>query len=74
MRNCEFFDNVRIYVFKQVVKKRETRINNVEYSKKLKKHLNYTANVKTNIENINLNKNYAKKTIALFKDVVSKIF
>ena len=39
-----------------------------------KKHLKYTANIKIDTENNDLNKDYAEKTVALFKDVVSKIF
>ncbi len=74
MQNCELFNNIRIYVFKQVVKKQETKINNVKYNKKSKKHFNYTANIKTNTKNINLNKDYAEKTIALLKNAVNKIF
>ena len=74
MQNCEFFDNVRVYVFKQVIKKRKTKINNVKYNKKSKKHFEYTANIETNIENINLNKDYAEKIIVLLKNVVSKVF
>ena len=74
MQNCEFSNNVRTYVFKQVVKKRKTKINNVKYNKKLKKHLNYIANVKTNIKNIDLNKDYVEKTVALLKDVINRIF
>ena len=71
MRNRELLDNVRTYVFKQVVKKRKTKISNVKYSKKSKKH---SANVETDTENINSNKDYAEKTIALLKDAVNNIF
>ena len=73
IRNCELFNNIRVYVFKQVNKKRKTKINNVKYNKKSKKHLDYTANIKTNIKNINLNKNYVEKIVALLKNTVSKI-
>ena len=74
MQNCEFFNNIQIYVFKQVIKKQKTKISNVKYSSKLKKHLIYTANIETNIENIDLSKYYVKKTIVLSKNVVSEIF
>ena len=74
MRNCELFNDIQIYVFKQVVKKQETKINNIKYNKKLKKHFNYTANIEINTENIDSNKNYIEKTVALLKDAVNKIF
>ena len=56
------------------LKKQKTKINNVKYSKKLKKYFDYTVNVKTDTENIDLNKDYAKKTVVLLKDAVNKIF
>ena len=74
MRNCEFLDNVRIYVFKLVVKKRNTKTINDKYSKKSKKHREYTANAETDIEDTNSKKNYVEKTVVLFKNVISKIF
>ena len=74
IRDCELFNNVRIYVFKQVVKNQETKINNIKYNKKSKEYFNYTANIKTDIKNIDSNKNYAEKTVALLKNVVNKIF
>ena len=74
MRNCEFFDDVRIYVFKLIVKKRSTKTIDNKYSKKLKKHREYTANAKTDIKDTDLKKNYVEKTVALFKNAVSKIF
>ena len=45
-----------------------------KYNKKLKKHYKYITNVKINTENINSNENYIKKIIALFKNVINKIF
>ena len=74
MRNCKFLDDVRIYVFKLVVKKRDTKTVDDKYSKRLKKHREYTANAETDIENTNLKKNYVEKTVVLFKNAVSKIF
>ncbi len=74
MRDCELLDEIRAYVFKQVVKKRDVKISDVKYSKRLKKHREYTANVKINTENIDFDEDYAKKTVALLKNVVSKIF
>ena len=53
---------------------RKIKINNVKYSKKSKKHFKYTANIETNIKNINSNKNYVKKTIVLLKDAINKIY
>ena len=44
------------------------------YSKKSKKRFKYTVNVKTNTENINLNKDYAEKIIFLLKNAINKIF
>ena len=74
MRDCEFLNDMRVYVFRRVVKKRNIKIINDKYNKKLKKHRKYVTNVKTNIKNINSNKNYVKKTVVLFKNVVNKIF
>ena len=74
IRNYKLFNNVRAYVFKQVNKKRKIKINNVKYNKKSKKKFNYIANIETNIKNINLNENYIKKTIALLKNVVNKVY
>jgi len=73
MRDCELLDEIRVYIFKQVVKKRDAKISDVKYSKRLKKHREYTANVKINTENIDFDEDYVKKTIALLKNVVSKI-
>ncbi len=73
MRDCELLDEIRVYVFKQVVKKRGAKISDVKYSKRLKKHRKYTANVKINTENIDFDEDYAEETIALLKNVVSKI-
>ncbi len=74
MRDYELLNEVRVYIFKQVVKKRDVKISDVKYSKRLKKHREYTANVKTDTENIDFDEDYAKKTVALLKNVVSKIF
>ena len=74
MRNCKFFDDVRIYVFKLIVKKRDTKTIDDKYNKRSKKHREYTANAETNIENTDLKENYVEKTVALFKNAVSKIF
>ena len=74
MRNCEFFDDVRIYVFKLIVKKRDTKTVNNKYSKRSKKHREYTANAETDIENTDSKENYVEKTVALFKNAVSKTF
>ncbi len=73
MRDYELLNEVRVYVFKQVVKKRDVKISDVKYSKRLKKHREYTANVEINTENINFNEDYAEKTVALLKNVISKI-
>ena len=73
MRDCELLNEIRVYVFKQVVKKRDAKISDVKYSKRLKKHREYTANVKINTENIDFDEDYAEKTIALLKNVASKI-
>ncbi len=73
MRDCELLDEIRVYVFKQVVKKRDAKISDVKYSKRLKKHREYTANVKTDTENIDSDEDYAEKTVALLKNVASKI-
>ena len=73
MRNCEFFDDVRIYVFKLVVKKRNTKTVDDKYSKRSKKHREYTANAETDIEDTDSKENYVEKTAALFKNAVSKI-
>ena len=51
---------MQVYVFKHIIKKQKTKINNIKYNKKFKKRLKYIANVKSNIKNINLNKNYVK--------------
>ena len=74
MQDCECFDKIQVYAIKQIVKKRDTKIVDVKYSKKSKKHREYTANAETNTKNIDSKKDYAKKTVALLKDVVSKIF
>ena len=74
MRNYEFFNDMRVYVFKRIVKKWDIKIINDKYNKRLKKHRKYITNVKINIKNINSNENYVKKIIALFKNVVNKIF
>ena len=74
MQDYEYFNNIRIYAIKQIVKKRDTKIVNVKYSKKSKKYREYTANIKTNTKNINSKKDYVEKTVALLKDAVSKIF
>ena len=74
MRNYEFFNNLRIYVFRRVIKKRNIKIINDKYSKRLKKHYKYAANIKINIKNINLNENYIKEIIVLFKNAVNKVF
>ena len=65
MRDCEFFNDIRVYIFRRVVMKRNIKIINDKYNKKLKKHRKYITNVKINIKNINLNENYVKKTVAL---------
>ena len=67
MQNCKLFNNIRMYVFKQVVKKQKTNINNIKYNKKSKKHFDYTVNIETNTEDINLNKNNAKKDYCFVK-------
>ena len=50
------------------------KIINDKYNKRLKKHREYITNVKINIKNVNLNENYVKETVILFKNVVNKIF
>ena len=73
MRDCKYLNKVRVYAIKQIVKKRDTKIVDVKYSKKSKKHREYTANAETDTKNINSKKDYAEETVALSKDAVSKI-
>ena len=63
---------LRVYVFKQVVKKWNIKIINDKYNKRLKNHRKYTTNVKINIKYINSNENYVKKTVALLKTQLIK--
>ena len=74
MRNYKFLDDVRIYVFKLIVKKRSTKTVDNKYNKKSKKHREYTTNAETDIKDTDLKENYVEKTVALFKNAVSKIF
>ena len=74
MRDCEFFNDMRVYVFRRVIKKRNIKIINDKYNKKLKKYYKYITNIEINIKNINSNENYVKKTVVLFKNAINKIF